>query len=112
MENIHTKYLKELYRGEGRKAWLSYNAVKNEKKLWEKGYEHDAILAFWLAIDKGEIEFLRSLVDWDISFRYVACLAFYCKNEKSKDTFQKIKKKKQRKQLERGFGNHNTWMHE
>lgn len=87
MENIKTKYLKELYKGEGQKAWLSYNQVKNDKKYWEKEYEHDAILAFWLAIDRGDITFLRSLLDWDISFRYIACLAYYKKKEKSKDTF-------------------------
>lgn len=69
------------------KAWISYNDTRNDKKLWDQIYEHDAMLAFWLAIDRGDIQLVKNLIDWDVGFRYTACLAFYRKKEKNVKTF-------------------------
>lgn len=50
-------------------------------KCWELGYEHDLLLAYWLAIQKEDITVASSLVDFDTSLRYITTLAMKGKDE-------------------------------
>lgn len=56
----------------------------NQKRLdteWEMGYEHDLLLAYWLAIQKEDIRVASALVDFDQSLREMTTLAILGKSE-------------------------------
>ena len=55
------------------------------KKQWKYEYEHDLLMAFWLAIDHENIELANKLMNWDLSLRYIAALAIRGKEEMPKD---------------------------
>ena len=50
-------------------------------KKFELQYEHDIILAFWLAIQKEDIRVASNLVDFYTSLRYITTIAIKCKKE-------------------------------
>ena len=97
-DSIHTPYLREIFAGntaEAKEA-LSDERLKHEKK-WALEFEHDCLLAFWLAVDRGNIEIAKQLLDYDYHFRYIATLAFKRRKEKparQKESSKDGKKKK------------------
>lgn len=52
------------------------------KKRWDREWEHDMLMAIWLAIDKGNMELVKLLAANDISLRYIIILALKRKKEK------------------------------
>ena len=65
------------------------------KKIWEAQYEHDLILAFWLAVDKEDTWLASILMNFDPSIRFIATLALNRKKE-SKTNFKVREKEKER----------------
>lgn len=53
-------------------------------KRWELEWEHDMLMAFWLAIDRNNLPLVRHLASTDLSLRYIAVLNMKRKLEKPK----------------------------
>ena len=100
-KNIKEPYLKAIFQGHSEEAQQHLTQIRLSK-LWEYDYEHDALLAFWLAVHKGDIQTVRTILDYDVSFRYIACLAFHRRLEKSPTEYKKPSKRQKRKY--KGFG--------
>jgi len=66
--------------------------VRVESK-WSLAYEHDLLMAFWLAVHKEDVVVVSALIDWDPSLRYVSALAIKRRRER------KPRKKKDKKKL-------------
>ena len=79
-EHINTPFLKEIFKGNSEEALDLLNQSRLTK-CWELGYEHDLLLAYWLAIQKEDITVASSLVDFDTSLRYITTLAMKGKDE-------------------------------
>ena len=79
-DHIQTDYLREIFKGNSELALALLNDTRLKKK-WELGYEHDLLLAYWLAIQKEDIRLASSLVDFDISLRELTTLAILGKKE-------------------------------
>ena len=54
--------------------------IKQAKK-WKMQFEHDVLVAFWVAIHAENLEVANKLMSLDPMLRYVACLAFKRKIE-------------------------------
>ena len=90
-DDIETPYLKAIFNGESQKALDLLNATRAEN-IWEGKYEYDIILAFWLAIQKEDIQVAAHLINFDLQLRYIATLAFYRKKECKYDKTPPISK--------------------
>lgn len=55
------------------------------KSKWDKEYEHDVLMAFWLAIHKENVEIAQMLLDFDPPLRYLTVLAINGKGEPKKN---------------------------
>ena len=54
-DNINIPYLKEIFLGNSEGALAELNKVRATSK-WVKEYEHDLLMAFWLAVHCGNVE--------------------------------------------------------
>ena len=80
-DKIEADYLKYIFAGESQKALDNLNKEVRSKKTWELQYEHDLLLAFWLAVDKEDIWLTSILMNFDPSIRFIATLALKRKKE-------------------------------
>lgn len=64
-------------------------------------YEHDLLLAFWLAIHKEDIAVASNLIDWDPSLRYMATLAFHGKRELCPQNQDEVRKREEEAEIQR-----------
>lgn len=78
---IKQDYLRSIFEGNTEAALEQLEEVR-QGKTWLYGYEHDLIMAFWLAIHKENIEIAKTLIDWEPSLRYYVTLAIKRKKEK------------------------------
>jgi selenocysteine lyase/cysteine desulfurase len=93
-KHINTEYLKEIFLGNSESALNLLAKLWNEKdKMWLNDFEHDALLAFWLAIHKEDLIIAQNIINRDFGFRQIATLAMHRKNEKPKNYDQKKKKR-------------------
>ena len=53
-----------------------------QNKKWDLELEHDVMVAFWLAIDKLDVEMFLQLMGIDLSLRYLAVIAFKRRKER------------------------------
>ena len=75
MDNIKTDFMKAIFLCESDEAT---NFLRKERAttFWTKEYEQSLLVAFWLAVDKQQIELASSLMDFDISIRHIVTIAF------------------------------------
>ena len=52
-----------------------------KNKIWLLDFEHDVIIAYWVAIHTLNIEVANKLLSIDPQLRYLTCLAFHGKKE-------------------------------
>ena len=58
---IKTPYLQEIFRGNSEEAENLIRDLRKTKK-WDLSYEHDIMLAFWLAVHMENVEVTQGLV--------------------------------------------------
>ena len=51
------------------------------QSIWDKGYEHHLLMAFWFAIHMENTEVAQQLLDFDPTIRYLTVLAINGKCE-------------------------------
>ena len=81
--------MKLIFDRKSAKAYEELIELRNEKH-WEKEYEHDLMLAFWLAIHREDLYLIEKLINWDIQLRYLVTLAV----KRRKENPSTIRKKK------------------
>ena len=74
--NMDDKIVVELRKLNTEEAIEMMTALRKKEKQWSMNYEHDLLLIFWLAIDKGDTKVLNEMIDYDVSFKHIAILAF------------------------------------
>ena len=72
--DIKLRYLKHIFKGESDEALTALREKRAESK-WDKDYEHDLLMAFWLAIHKEDVLVAQQLIDFDPTLRYLTVLA-------------------------------------
>ena len=75
-EHVKNPILRAIFSGNTEEAIEMMTALRKKEKQWSMNYEHDLLLIFWLAIDKGDTKVLNEMIDYDVSFKHIAILAF------------------------------------
>lgn len=64
-KNIKQDYLKLIFDGRSQEGFNELLQIRTTTQ-WEKGYEHDLMMAFWLAVHKQDMWLIDMLLSWDI----------------------------------------------
>lgn len=87
--------MQAIFKGKSDDAIRLLKEVKQSKNKWKHCFEHDLLMAFWLAVHKEDVEVVRSLIDFEPCLRSIMALAFKRKMEKKPGL--KITKKDRKK---------------
>ena len=80
LDKIRHDYLKHIFVGNTEEA---LECLKNTRldQEWQYSYEHDCLMAFWLAVHMENHQIVQNLINYEPIFRYIATLAFLRKVE-------------------------------
>jgi hypothetical protein len=78
---IKSPALQYIYDGNVEEAVKAYTSLCHEKN-WERDFQFDLLMGFWLAIHCEEIELTKRLMEYDIYLRQLVTLALKNKPEK------------------------------
>ena len=68
LEAIKSPALKEIYLGDEPEAIRQINKQQREDR-WERGFQFQILMAFWLSVHYGRVEVLNHLIQYDIYLR-------------------------------------------
>lgn len=80
LDKIRHDYLKHIFMGNTEEALECLKNTRLEKE-WQYSYEHDCLMAFWLAVHMENHQIVQNLINYEPVFRYMATLAFLRKVE-------------------------------
>ena len=81
--DIEHKALKLIFLGQSEAAIdVIFNLYRDKK--WEKGFQFDLLMCFWLSIHVGNKELLNKIMIFDVYLRQLVVLAAKSKREKPK----------------------------